>query len=117
MKILEWGKRVQLDRNNKLTVVIGEQSNHNHAFMDADNVVVDEVLVERWNGVKEWTMVATILNDSQVTFSHYDVSSNKCDLTEEHANLVLNPLCPGAQYEIVRQTEVNDDNEIIQVVD
>lgn len=64
-------------------------------------------------------MIAT-LNDI-VEFSHYRLNDKNCELTKEHATLVLNPVCKGAVYEINRQVEITSESawneEIAPVVD
>lgn len=105
---------VELDKNGKITVVVGETSEHNHAFMDATKAIVFRAFIKTPVVPEGYETLLAVVNDD-VEFSHYNVRSK--ELTKEHATLLLKPGIKGSVYEINQQREVNFDEEIVRVTD
>lgn len=111
VEILE---KVNVDKNGKTTVVVGEHSHHNHAFMDSDVVDVFRARITTEVEPDGYETLLAVIKD-EVEFSHYNVNSQK--LTTEHATLVCKPNKKGEVFEIIQQRETNLDDEIVKVVD
>ncbi len=107
------------DKHGNYSCVLGEVSGSAHAFMNADDVEVVHAEVQDSDGTVRNTILAIVKNATE--FSHYQTKSKDQALTEEHATLLLNPICKGAVYEINRQVELASEtewnNEIKPVID
>lgn len=109
MKLNKILNKVKKDKNGKYTTVEGESHGSGHSFMNTDVIEsLEEVEMTDYTGNTYKTMLAVI--SGKVDFSHYNLNSKDLILTEEHNTLLLNPLVPGAVYEINRQIEVDSES-------